>query len=346
MTITRPLLGMFLGLSLGLNTGTAEELMPPPPPGEASVLMRTQAPPNRLDNTLQVPPTQSPTFLPGQQMPGNGLPLDRPVPKPPERFIGPWKFDLTVMPESGDRGFGMVDLEGSVTFNVPLDGHLPPLLITPGAAVRLWNGPDFLFFPASDDGRLTLYDLYVDFGWRPRVAEWLFLDLGLTPGIYSDFSQVDADSFFLRGRAIGIVAFSEQFQIVAGLLYVNRLSTTVIPALGFVWNPSPETKVQLVFPQPKISHRFHCANGVEWWGYVAGDFGGGTWTFERLPGQVETVDYSDWRFLFGLEMITDHELRGRIEAGVAFNRELEFDNVFRFRVEPDSSFLLRVGISY
>src|SRR6185436_7321172 len=102
-------------------------------------------------------------------MPGEGLPLQRPAPATPVHFVGPWKFDLTVLPDGGDRGFGMVDLEGSVTFNVPLDGHLPPLLITPGAAIRLWKGPDFLFFPASEDGRLTLYDLYVDFGWRPRV---------------------------------------------------------------------------------------------------------------------------------------------------------------------------------
>jgi hypothetical protein len=344
MTYLHGTLALTLGLTLALGRAAGEDLMPQPSGAEPTVLLRPQAPPNRLDNLLQSPPPAAPTrsLLPTEPIPGEGLP---PLPKAPERLIQPWKFDLTFLPEGGNTGFGILDLEGAVTFRVPIDGHLPPLLITPGLGIHLWNGPD-RFFPGSDNGRLTLYDLYVDFGWRPRLAEWLFIDLGITPGIYSDLKKVTTDSFLLRGRAVGIFAFSESFQIVAGLLYVNRLNTDIIPALGFMWTPSEDTKLQLVFPQPKVSHRFHCANGVEWWGYVAGDFGGGTWTVKRDSDHLAIVDYRDWRFLVGMEAITQYDLHGRIEAGVAFNRRFEFDSWWRTAYEPDSAFILRFGLTY
>lgn len=322
---------------------TAEELMPPPPSAETTVMLRNQAPPNRLDNVLQNPLTPRPAML-AEPVPGDALP--RPVPQSPDRFIQPWKFDLTFIPAGDRHGLGIIDIEGSATFRVPFDSQLSPLLLTPGAAIRFWNGPDWLFYPKNYDGTVTLYDLYLDFGWRPRVAEWLYLDLGLTPGIYTDFNDVNGDSFLLRGRAIGIFALSESFQIVAGLLYVNRLSVDVIPALGIMWKPSEETKVDLVFPQPRISHRFHCDNGVQWWGYIAGDFGGGTWSIERIPGHTDMLDYRDWRLLFGLEAITAYELRGRIELGYVFNRTVELDHRWRTEFEPENAFLFRLGFSY
>ena len=99
----------------------------------------------------------------------------------------------------------------------------------------------------------------------------------------------------------------------------------------------------MLFPYPRIAHRFFSRNGHEWWGYVTGEWGGGAWAFKDAAGGHEWVEYDDYRLLFGVEWLNSHGSTGHIEAGYVFHREMRFlDAMPNFN--PSDGFLLRIGI--
>jgi hypothetical protein len=228
---------------------------------------------------------------------------------------------------------GIMDIELATTLNYDLG--LAPLKVTPYFAAHLW-------YIADANPRLYLYDLNVEFAWRPRLAEWLFVDLAVTPGLYTDFKNVNADSFQMRGRILPIVALSEQLQLVAGAMYVNRIHVKVLPAGGVIWNQSDDTRWFLVFPQPKISHRFGTVGATQIWGYVAGEFGGGRWEVGRVD---YSLDYTDLRVILGLESVYAERLRGHLEIGYVFNRHVNVANSPSDLTLP-STLMARAGFRY
>jgi hypothetical protein len=256
---------------------------------------------------------------------------------PPDSFLRDTKLDATWLPNLGRHGLGMNDLEFATT--IEWDWLLAPIRITPYAAARFWMAPE------ADARIVHLYDLNVELAWRPRLAEWFFLDLAVTPGLYTDFKHVAADSFMMRGRVVPIVAFSEKLQLAAGAMYVNRNRTKVLPAGGVIWTPSGDTRYFLFFPQPKISHRLLTVGQTQLWGYLAGEFGGGRWEVEVAPGTNESLDYTDWRVLLGMEAVQAERLRGHIELGYVFNRRINLAS-FPNDAYPASTLMLRAGVRY
>jgi hypothetical protein len=185
----------------------------------------------------------------------------------------------------------------------------------------------------------------LEIGWRPRLARWLFADLAVTPGVYTDFKDVSPESFMMRGRGLAVVAFSPQWQVVLGAIYVNRNKTKFLPAGGVIWNPSEDTRCCLVFPQPKVSHRLTTIANVPLWSYVAGEFGGGRWSVERASGTTDSLDYTDLRVNLGLEAVLANGWKGHVEAGYVFDRRVNFtSDTPDFR--PPDTVMLRAGLSY
>jgi hypothetical protein len=191
----------------------------------------------------------------------------------------------------------------------------------------------------------AVYDFYTDFGWRPRPFEWLFIDLKLTPGIYTDLKSHE-DAFRPRGQAIAIIALSEQFQFVAGAVYTNRVRTTLVPAGGFRYAPSEDTEFRIVFPAPKISHRIGTYGDYKIRAYLSGEFGGGAWAVERSDGRNDTVDYSDLRAIAGVEAVGPGGRSWHAEVGYVFDRRIDYASNFPPTFRPGNTVMLRVGTSY
>lgn len=268
-----------------------------------------------------------------------------PPPEPPKSMLTDFKFSQTYLPRFGPSGFGNHDTELSV--QVALPGWEPlgkPLLLRGGFGVHAWDGPtnDGLDRDPALPG--AVYDLYLDLGWKPRPAEWLFLDFGITPGLYTDVRAFPHEAFRLRGRALAVVATSERFQFVGGVLYVNRNAKKLVPAGGFIWSPDEGTKFQLVFPQPKVALRVGAFGEAAWWLYAAGEFGGGTWAYERPDGSTNTVDYNDYRVILGSEFKRADGWTLRAEAGYVFGRELVPLNAPR--VTPTDSVMVRLALVF
>jgi hypothetical protein len=276
-------------------------------------------------------------------------PAPSPVASPPiEAAPEPWqllkeiKFDATWLPGSGSDRLSIFDVELTATFNIPTIEGWAPVMITPYAAAHDWMGPSAAGSPALPS---HLYDLNVEFGWRPRLAQWLFADLAITPGLYTDNKDVDDNSFRMRGRALAIVAFSEKLQIVGGVMYVNRNQIKVLPAGGVIWNPSDDLRCFLVFPQPKVSYRLATLGDGQLWGYLAGEFGGGRWEIERANGTPDSIDYTDIRVLVGVEWASGARLKEHVEVGYVFARKVTFTSDLP-EYKPQDTVVLRAGVRY
>jgi hypothetical protein len=255
------------------------------------------------------------------------------------------KLDTTYLPGDGNNGLEITDLELSGTWALSCADGWAPLLIAPDFATHFWRSH---LLPSRHPDRqmpTNLYDASLDFSWRPRPAQWLFLEVGVTPGFYGDYHASVGDSFQMRGRGLAIVAFSPQWQLVGGVLYVNRNQTKLLPTGGVVWNPSEGTKCRLVFPAPRIAHKLSSQGTSQWWVYAQGEFGGGRWAVAQPDDRVESIDYTDIRASMGLEWITACRWKGHVEVGYVFDRKVRFSSAAP-DFDPRDTLMVRLGISY
>lgn len=323
-----------------------------------------------FDGTIQPPPaTWDPYATPGSAPPAL-VPMDPsyefgpPVlPGPPvaptfsfttmRRFLDEVRFDYVWMPGSGEKGFGINDLELSGRFAIPLLYNIEtPLLVTPGFAIHYWNGPE----PWYADLPSRVYDAYLDAAWNPQMTPWLGGELSFRVGVYSDFQKVTSESVRYMGKGMLVLTFTPSIQVKAGAWYLDRNHVKVLPAGGIVWTPNPDVRFEILFPNPKIATRLTNFGSTEWWLYARGEYGGGAWTVDRSgtdPALIQSyalrdsVDYNDLRCSVGLEFVRPGGLTGLFEVGMAFEREIRFKSEVPVAIfYPDATVFLRAGLAY
>ena len=114
---------------------------------------------------------------------------------------------------------GMVEARSFLTVAVPLPSRDFPLLVTTGFDATPLDGP------ASPDLPAAVYDAYMDFMWLPKLADrWLGI-LAISPGVYSDFDDVQDNAWRFKGKAL--VKYDwvpNRVQVAAGILYLDRFT--------------------------------------------------------------------------------------------------------------------------
>jgi len=237
--------------------------------------------------------------------------------------------------------------ELSSTFAFPMFYNIEtPLLVTPGFAFNWLEGP--ISGPPMTGGPdlpPRLYDAYLDFAWFPRCYEWLGGELGVRTGVWSDFDHVSSDSIRILGRGLASVALSPNLDILFGAVYLNRLDVKLLPAGGVYYRPTPEWDMYLVFPNPKVRKYLANIGNSKWYGFAAGEYGGGSWTVEREIGD-DRIDINDIRVSGGLEWETQTFIRGHIELGYVFDREIAFNSGDPPSFKPDDTFMIRAGVDF
>lgn len=249
----------------------------------------------------------------------------------------------------GANDFQVDDVELSVSVAFPsLYIHPAPILITPGFNFHFWSGPEIVS-PAPFDLPPVVYDAYVAASWAPQVTPWLGADLALSVGVYSDFEYVDSDSLRILGRGLGVVTLSPQWQVKAGVIYLDRQDVKLLPAGGVVWTPHSDMRWEILFPRPKLAHRWTNFGNTEVWLFLAGEYGGGSWSVERGTAAKgifrDTVDYNDIRISLGADFIGYQGIRGSLEVGYVFERELVYETL-GFNIEPDDTVMVRAGLQF
>ncbi len=244
------------------------------------------------------------------------------------------------LPSNDEQGLGLVEIRTFVTVAVPLPTRDFPLLITPGFDVTSLDGP------ASPDLPPQLYAAYLDGMWLPKLNErWLGI-LSIAPGVYSDFDAVQEDA--LRIKAKGLVRYDwvpGRVQVLAGILYLHRFSVNLLPAGGIVWDPHDDLHLELLFPRPKAAYRWAASTLHEDWVYVAGEFGGDTYSIRRGLESWDMLELLDWRAFVGFERKRPGGGSLRLEGGYVFGREIEFASGQGDRQLADT-ILLRAGFDF
>jgi len=190
----------------------------------------------------------------------------------------------------------------------------------------------------------TLYDLYVDIGWHAQIAPGWLLDLTFSPGLSTDFRVTPPDGFRMRGQAITVMDITSNLRGALGVWYLNRATTKLLPVAGLLWQAGA-TRIEAIFPRPRLVQDLGCWKGRSWEFSLGGEFGGGGWAFKNPEGTRETVDYRDLRVLAGLAWSGKHNT-GYLEFGYVFSRELQYSTHHRLDFDPGNAFIARVGWTY
>ncbi|KAA5545609.1 hypothetical protein FYK55_07715 [Roseiconus nitratireducens] len=223
-----------------------------------------------------------------------------------------------------------------------------PLFIAPSFSLHQWDGPQS---STGADLPANAYSAFLDFGWQSDPNRIFGAELGLSLGVFSEFDVLNSDSLRIRGKGLGTFRLTPASTLKLGVYYYDRVDTKLLPAGGLLWRPSPLTRADLFFPQPKFS-RFVSTIGVNdiWW-YVSGDYGGGSWTIERDGGGDDQVDINDIRVALGLEWGPTTRMRlgqrsAFFELGYVFNRELVYRYNPQDNLSLDDTWMVRLGIGY
>ncbi|XZE32420.1 hypothetical protein SH501x_003167 [Pirellulaceae bacterium SH501] len=230
------------------------------------------------------------------------------------------QFEFSYLSQLDDNGFGIssLDLRRSLILGYE---DITPLTLTPGFVFHMWSGPSDLDLPSR------VYDLSVDFEWKPWESDKSSLLVGATPGLYGDFEFIDSKTFQWSGWIAGTRQLNSKWLAMGGVAYVRQLESNWLPIGGVIWQPNESTRIDLVFPRPRIVRNIKTTEtGTISW-YITGHYDGGAWSVEDTPSSNVLVSYSDLRLLTGLEGNRAGEIRWRAEFGYAFSREISIDRV-------------------
>ncbi|MEZ6111696.1 MAG: hypothetical protein R3C99_11845 [Pirellulaceae bacterium] len=314
--------------------------------------------------TTQFPTTPPALFPNGTSLWGPNAAGNAPPWGPPLRlFYGP-RIRHTWLPD----GEGLNDLEwnkSDISFAIAFPNFLyssQPLYVLPSFTLDLWEGPRNPGAPFDPGPPATpavppsdlparAYEAFVDFGWQSDPNQILGVDLGFRIGVWTDFDTLNNDSLRLLGKGLVKYHVTPAVTLKAGVLYVDRLKVKLIPAGGILWEPNPQMRFDIYFPEPKISTYFTTLGNYEIWTYLAGEYGGGSWTIERVSGMSDQIDINDIRVIAGIEwarpdMIRQGRRIGFIEAGYVFERELLYRNTPASNLDLGETLMVRAGIGY
>jgi hypothetical protein len=327
----------------------------PPPPFDPYAGGSVAPPPPAVPYTYTPPPqpaaiADQPALVPNSA-PWQPAPYDLTISEEgywakTQRFLQELSVEYTYLygQHSDPFDFEINRFEVSSTFAVPIFYNTAtPLLVTPGFAFNFLEGP--VSGATGPDLPAQLYDAYLDLAWYPRWYDWLGAELGLRPGIWSDFDNVNSDSFRLLGRALASVSVAPNLDVLFGAVYLDRVDVKLLPAGGVYYRPTPEWDLYLVFPNPKVRRFVTAIGNSKLYAYAAGEYGGGSWTVER-KARDDRIDYNDIRLIGGIEWETQTFIRGHLEIGYVWDREILFVSGVPPNFRPDDTIMIRAGVDF
>lgn len=264
-------------------------------------------------------------------------------------FQGP-RFRHAYVHGNNDQDALMInDSELSLAFAIPNFFYSSqPLYLLPSFSLHQWDGPHP---PATADLPALAYSAFLDAGWQSDPTRILGAELGLRVGMFSDFDTATSDSIRIMGRGIGRIRLTPRATLKLGVLYLDRNRIKLLPAGGLLWQPNPDTRFDLFFPEPKLAHYLSTIGNTDTWWYVGGYYGGGAWTVTRADSSTDSIDINDLRLVLGMEWGRNEQMRegrrrGFVEVGYVFDRELLYDRSPMDNLDLQDTIVVRAGIGY
>lgn len=223
-----------------------------------------------------------------------------------------------------------------------------PLYVAPSFSLHQWDGP------RADTGAdlpANAYSAFLGLAWQSDPNQIVGAEIAMDVGVFSEFDVMRSDSLRIRGKGLGTFRLTPASTFKLGVYYYDRVDVKLLPAGGIFWRPNPFTKVDIFFPQPKFS-RFVSTVGTQdvWW-YIAGDYGGGSWTIDRDDGRADQVDINDIRLMLGFEWGQSDRIRAGLrtwffEFGYVADRELVYRYNGQDNLSLDDTWMVRLGVGY
>ncbi len=298
------------------------------------------------------------TGLPGTYPPGAGVPTTPPALFPnglnsaswtgtPLRFLTP-RARYTWVTGGGDASdLGINDFDFSAAMAFPnFMFSTQPLYVVPSFSLHLWSGPE-----SPHDLPANAYSAFLDFGWGTDPRKPLGGEVGVRMGAFTDFNTMNSTSWRILGQGLIRLQTTPTVALRGGVIYINRNDLKLLPAFGLLWTPNSQTRFDIFFPKPKLSQRLTTLGNYDVWWYIAGEYGGGSWTIQREAGFSDRVDINDLRLILGAEwgqstLLQQGRRVGFFEAGWVTNREVWYVATPGDRMKPSDAFMLRVGVNY
>ncbi len=263
-------------------------------------------------------------------------------------FQGPRIRHAWIYGSNDDNSLQINDSDVALAFAIPnFLFSMQPLFLMPSFSLHQWEGPGNV---AADLPALA-YSAFLDAGWQSDPMAILGAELALRVGMFSDFETATSESLRIMGRGLGRVRLTPALTLKAGAVYLDRNKVKLLPAGGLLWQPNPETRFDLFFPEPKLAHYLATVGTLDTWWYVGGYYGGGAWTVKRRNGEKQSIDINDIRLVLGLEWGRNEQMRdgrrfGFIEVGYVFQRELLFKQDPADNLDLQDSVMVRAGLGY
>lgn len=239
-----------------------------------------------------------------------------------------------IAPSAGGLGVSSLEARGSIEFP-----NFQALWFVPRVAAHWLDGPTATDMPAH------LYDVsFETIGMLPIGERW-FVQAALAPSFFTDSQNTGRKAFRLPGRVLAFWKYSATLTFTGGILYLDRDDVKAIPSAGLIWNPNDDWKFEIAAPRPRIAWRFSHDEESARWGYVVGEFGGGTWAIQRASGLNDVATLSDYRLMAGYERKWNSGRSWLVEAGYVFSRTLEYSST-PGEINLPSTALVRLGITF
>jgi hypothetical protein len=289
-------------------------------------------------------PGQSPNsiFPDGFNLWGQGGPAG----EPPLRLFENLRGRHTFLAGSDGREMNINDTEVETTLQLPnFFGLGIPLQVTPGFGIHLWDGPQP---PSRSDMPGAAYTAFVEGAFRTDTARSFGADISVSVGVYSDFNAVTTESIRIQTYSFGWVRLTPALTLKAGVNYIDRVDLALLPIVGLYWEPNPQLRLDITFPRPKLARSLGTIGTTDYWIYLAGEYGGGSWTIEHAHdgGPSDQVDINDIRLALGLDFVSQRGLRGNFEVGWVTERRLEYRHLPRENESLRDTYMLRLGLVY
>lgn len=242
---------------------------------------------------------------------------------------------------SEGRAPSMTDVSGFAVFALPFPIEEWPLYITKGFDVRFLDGPQ------SPDLPPILYDSYLDFTWKLQVTRRSTQIFSVAPGVYGDTNQSFGDAFRVTGKWVGTYdVVKHRIIFMSGIVYVGREDIKSLSVYGLIFTPNDWSRIEAVYPNPRVSLRLRANERHEDWLYTGADFKGGqTWAIDGIANSVDKLTITENRTLIGYERRKPGGAGWHVEAGWIFNRQVRLRNDPSNDFAPDETYYVRAGFT-
>ena len=248
---------------------------------------------------------------------------------------------------AGNNGneLGINDSEIATTLTIPqFLQSSQSLRISPSFTFHFWDGPDSDITGFDLPSKAYSAVIRTDFVSNPNAVSGFETTLGI--GVYSDFDHLSSDSLRLTGTLLGWQRLNSYTTAKLGVEYLDRVDVKILPAVGIFMTPNADMKLDLYFPRPKLAHRVPNVGNYEVWTYVGAEYGGGSWTIERLGPLDDQVDINEVRSFIGAEWVGPRNVTGFLEFGYVFDRELVYRSDELNKLELQDALMLRTGLAF